>query len=109
MTKGKLKETVEGVLRDMPDTRDDDTLLALWVWHRLRPDLFIKVDGRDGAFIRAKDLLDHLPPAEHIGRIRRKYQEAGKYPCTRAEVARKRKQEIDTWKGYARRGVFPST
>lgn len=107
MKKGDLKRLVEQVLRDDPSTRNDDTLLALVVWHKLRPDLFMQVDGKEGLYIRAKDLLDHLPNHDHVSRIRRKFQEGGDYVPTLPEVARKRRQEIDVWKGFAHKGEFP--
>ena len=73
--KETLKSKVEYILSTIPETRNDDTLLALQVWHSLRSDLFLSLEGREGLYIRAKDLLDHLPNHDHISRIRRKFQE----------------------------------
>lgn len=106
MSKETLKARVEAVLRDLPDTRNDDTLLALNVWHRMRPDLFEKVEGKEGLYIRAKDLLDYLPNHDHISRIRRKFQEDKKYPATDPEVIRQRSNERKKWEGFAQTGSF---
>lgn len=106
MRKETLKSRVEAVLRDMPETRNDDTLLALRVWHSLRADLFFTIEGKEGLYVRAKDLLDHLPNHDHISRIRRKFQESGEYPPTIPEIAEKRRKEQKTWVDFARTGSF---
>ena len=102
MKKETLKSKVEYILSTIPETRNDDTLLALQVWHSLRSDLFLSLEGREGLYIRAKDLLDHLPNHDNISRIRRKFQEEGKYVATDPEVFRQRQKSIDKWVDFTR-------
>lgn len=102
MNKETLKSKVEYILSTIPDTRDDDTLLALQVWHHLRSDLFLSLEGREGLYIRAKDLLDYLPNHDHISRIRRKFQEEGKYVATKPEVLRQRQKAVPEWVDFTR-------
>lgn len=102
MRKETLKDRVEHILRTIPETRDDDTLLALQVWHHLRSDLFLSLEGKEGLYIRAKDLLDHLPNHDHISRIRRKFQEEGKYPATRPAIIAQRSRSQKDWVDFVR-------
>lgn len=104
--KSKLKDRVEDVLRNEPETRNDDQLLTLCVWKLMFPEQFISIPGMEGLYIRAKSIISELPNHDYISRIRRKFQEAGQYEATDPEIRKKRKQEEKTWIDFSRTAQF---
>ena len=105
MKKSNLKDHVESVLRDFPDTRNSDVTLTLYVWLRVGGDKVFEIDGKEGKFIRLKDIIG-LPSEDKVSRIRRKFQEENKYPATDPIVIQKRSKERKEWVGFAHTGSF---
>jgi hypothetical protein len=105
LPKGKLKEAVEHILFAYPQSRDDDSKLVVWTWWHLFPASFKDGDHKC-EWVRVHDVMQTFPNPDHITRIRRKFQEGGRYPCNDPEVARKRNKEQETWRGFAQTGDF---
>jgi hypothetical protein len=103
LKRGALKVAVEKVLREQPSTRDDDALLTLWVWLEVAPDKMEAIPGREGKWVKARNILD-LPKEDHVSRIRRWFQERGQYPTTNPYIARKRHQSEEDWKRWSKTG-----
>lgn len=101
MEKNTLKDHVESVLRDLPDTRNSDVTITLYVWLRVGGDRVFEIDGKEGKFIRLKDIIG-LPSEDKVSRIRRKFQEEGKYVATDPEVLRRRQKAIPEWVDFTR-------
>lgn len=92
-----LAVCVEEILAKNPATRNSDILLTLTIWHQYyREELKVENDKWYVSF----DALQFLPREDHIGRVRRKIQEKGKYPPTNLEVAKKRGFEEEDWRRY---------
>lgn len=68
-----VKDVVEKLLREQPETRDNDNLLILKVWAEQNPKLR---EGDSSFWGFAKDFIDgKYAPAESIRRSRQKLQE----------------------------------
>lgn len=68
-----LKACVEYVLERYPETRNDDLQLTVQLWKS-----FCKNVVHEDGMIHISD-IKNLPREEHICRIRRKFNEDGKY------------------------------
>ena len=91
-----LKETVERVLENRPETRNNDVTLTVWVWHSLRPDLFRRIDG--DSYIRTKDLYE-LPREDNVKRLRAQIQnDEGRFLPTDPEVIKLRRRREERWR-----------
>ena len=90
-----VKSTVEYLLKNFPETRDDDSLLQLAVINikcKLR-----KRIGDDAYKILKEVLLNEAPKLESIRRVRAKFQEDGLYQGTLRE---QKKEEAKKVKDY---------
>lgn len=86
-----LKGQVEYCLKWNKKTRDDDMVLTIDVWRE-----FYDVRGE---VIAINNLLK-LPRENNVGRIRRKFQERGKYMPNSLEIVKKRKLNEDKWREF---------
>jgi len=92
-----LKDEVTNVLRDYPATRNDDALLALYVWWRRMPDAFRQIDNK--WYIEVSSITSGLPREDNIKRIRAFIQnEERQYLPTDLYVLAKRAKRADNWK-----------
>jgi hypothetical protein len=71
-----LKDQVEDILKNYPETRNNDQKLTLYVWMKFSPSKVANFDNK--RYIEVNDILS-LPKEDTIGRHRRKFQEIGKY------------------------------
>ena len=98
---GKINDhadLVEKILKEHPDTRDDDHKLYVWIVSIVKPELMRAPFGR--TFWDAKS--NGLPSYESITRARRKAQE--KHPDLRGKAWEKRHdRENDYIRNYGRR------
>ena len=95
-----IAERVEYWLRNVPETRDSDTLLTMKVWANDFPsdlNLFVRAVER-GMFEEAVLFLRELPSQDNIKRIRAQFNHDGKYYPTSWTVAKKRGIEEDRWR-----------
>lgn len=84
-----LKQQVENLLRDTPQTRNDDVLLTLFVWQR-----YYGVEQT----IDVQDLFK-LPREDNIKRIRATIQnDEGRYLPTDPSVIKKRRINEEKWR-----------
>lgn len=75
--KKALKQMVEECLRNIPETRNSDIVLAIAIWRRYFPQRIRKgASGEEGVWLR--DLID-LPREDNVKRIRAKFNAEGKY------------------------------
>lgn len=93
-----LKSKVEYCLGKYERTRNSDQVLTNAVWTTFYSQYFEMIDDR--AMIYVRDIYN-LPPEAHIGRIRRKFNEKGKYLPTDPEVRRKRKVSEEAWREWS--------
>lgn len=102
--KRKLKDMVKAILRDIPDTRNSDTLLTAELWKRYYGDMLIQ-SQRTGRWAVMLERLGDLPREDSIKRIRATYQNTEKiYPPTTWEAAKARGYEEWAWRltlGYS--------
>ena len=84
-----IKDKVEYVLKEYPDTRNSDQYLIVMIWWCFNQDSF---EGKE--YVRVKDVVDKFEKMESITRCRRKLQEEGKYPST-GTVLEKRQGEAE--------------
>ena len=85
-----IKDKVEAILRDRPDTRNSDKRLIIEYWRCFHP-TFIATNGA-GDWILLEQIMN-LTSADTIARCRQKIQEGGKYQATDAVVLERRKKE----------------
>lgn len=90
-----LKRVVEELLARWPATRNSDIDLTLSLWHQYYNDDLRQIDNR---WFVSFEALQYLPREDHIGRVRRKIQESGKYPPTNEQVARDRGWQEEEWR-----------
>ena len=89
MSEEKTKDFVENVLKYNPSARDNDFGLIMRVYIKMG---FAK-KTKEGMLILFKN-IEYAPSFETITRIRRKFQEEGKYPSTeQIEKMRKKREE----------------
>lgn len=86
----KLSEKVEHVLQKYPQTSNSDVELTLYVWWDFYRSLIKDVDGEKCIPMR---LIRELPSEDDMSRIRRKFNEMGKYKATDATVIKRRERE----------------
>jgi hypothetical protein len=92
-----LKKMVELVLRDYPETRNDDIVLTKQIWISWFSHYITDIGGE--RFVKLQ-YLSELPREDNIKRIRASLQnEHHIYLPTIESVARKRKLNIDEWRG----------
>lgn len=92
-----LKKAVGEILRDFPVSRNSDIALTCRLWVTYFPEL-VQGDAHGiNHTVKLRDLFT-LPREDEIGRIRRKYQEAGQYLPTDEAVVRARKLSMDEWR-----------
>ena len=91
-----LSAMVERVLSEWVEARNSDAYLAMMVWTTYFPQAFIIHEGH--VYVRARDIIGALPREDAVGRIRRKFQERGKYLPSKREVAIARKLNMDEWR-----------
>ena len=95
-----LKDKVEKVLSEQAQTRNSDIDLTLWVWYTYYRELleWQETEGtpeKPGKWLVSLTNVRALPSEDKISRIRRKFQELGKYPATDpAVIARRNKEEM---------------
>lgn len=94
-----LRETEE-ILREFPETRDDDALLWVSVCCKFHTTDFVKMQGAQ--FENFIDLFRRLPKIDSIKRYRRTLRE--KYPSSEEAEERRRKQEEESKHFYAANG-----
>jgi len=82
-----LKTTINNVLRDIPQSRDDDACLIFNVWKQMQDDGEPEIPE----YIYA--LLRKFYP-DSITRIRRMFQKEGLYPATEAKQKQRRHEQI---------------
>ena len=81
-----IKDRVEWILENYPETRNDDFYLYIIYVREFEPELSKHID-----YI-PYNLIKKAPRFETIRRMRQKLQEAGLYPPTDPEVMKKRKR-----------------
>jgi hypothetical protein len=86
-----LKEKVEAILRDRPETRNNDKLLVMEYWRTFHEDSIAR--NEIGDWVLLSSLIDLTAP-EGITRARRLIQHKDKkYPATDPVVIERRKRE----------------
>lgn len=93
-----LKDRVEYVLREYPETRNDDVELTVTLWRVFYPGRVLA--NEHGEVVRLSDLRV-LPREDHVKRIRASFQndpEMPQYLPTKESVAIKRQMNIETWR-----------
>ncbi len=101
-----LKDMVESILRNVPESRNSDITLMIQIWQRYYPEVIDRGANVFGPGIQLKDLYD-LPRHDAIKRIRAMYNAEGKFYPTDWEVARQRGLKEDIWRvemGYPEKG-----
>lgn len=89
-----IKELVQTILKDRPETRDNDELLIALIWGR-----YLKAFNKDPDKLTARDFLrlyayeSILPSAESIRRSRQKLQEEDAFYRGRSYNERQAKAE----------------
>ena len=111
MAKQKLRDQVEAVLKELPETRNSDITLTIEIWKRYFPQR-IKTGKSGEQGIWLKDLYD-LPREDNVKRVRASFNAQGKYYPTDWKVAKGRGIEENQWRialGYPPRGqtVMPT-
>lgn len=86
-----LKRCVEWVLDNYPETRNSDVLLTVQLWKSYCADYII-----DKEYIKL-DNIKLFPREDHIGRIRRSFQEKGRYIPTDRKIFDDRKIQQEFW------------
>jgi len=98
--RNELKSKIEAVLRDVPETRNDDVLLTITIWKKYHSSYIFQFtpDQRGpGDYVNLL-AIRYLPREDHIKRIRAKIQnEEFRFLPTRIEVARQRKINEERW------------
>lgn len=92
-----LKDQVEYVLREVPNTRNSDILLTVEIWRRWYPTRVHQTE-LGAEYVYTSDLLD-LPREDNVKRARAHFQNTkGLYLPTSWEVAKKRGLAEDEWR-----------
>ena len=93
-----VKHKVRYLLKNYPETRDDDK--ELWLkylvkFHKLKR----KVNNSDDPYLELKKIILNggVPPMESVRRVRQKYQEGGKYIGTKRNRRKKAAQQVRDW------------
>lgn len=100
-----LKDKVLYILREIPETRNDDVLLTTEVWKRYFPQyIHTSMHPQRGelTFVELRAIF-LLPREDHVKRIRAAIQNdpvSRQYLPTRESVARQRKMNIETWRQF---------
>ena len=98
-SKNNLKMKVEAILREFPQSRNDDRWLACKLWAVYYPEYIVRQDN-DPAMVRLEDIVK-LPSQDTIARYRQIVQNVDKeYLPTKIEVIRRRKMNEEEWRAY---------
>lgn len=99
-----LREQVETILKDVPETRNSDITLMIQIWKRFYPGRLKKTSTGDlGVYL--KDLYD-LPREDNIKRIRAQFNAEYKYLPTDYKIMKQRRINEEMWRralGYVSR------
>jgi hypothetical protein len=93
-----LKNQIESVLRENPETRNSDISLTIEIWKKYYPHLIVrgKISGENAVYL--KDIFA-LPREDHVKRIRATFQnEEHKYLPTNSGVRKQRKISEEIWR-----------
>jgi len=94
-----LKNKVETILRDFPETRNSDITLMIELWKKYYPK-YIKENKEGGFGVYLQDLYE-LPREDGIKRVRAMIQNIqGKYLPTDLKVVIQRKINEEKWHAY---------
>ena len=85
-----IKDKVEAILRDRPDTRNSDKRLVIEYWRCFHPQFV--ATNEVGDWILLENIMD-LTSADTIARCRQKIQEDGKFLATDIVVRERRQKE----------------
>lgn len=99
-----LKNEIELVLQEIPESRNSDIALMIEVWRRFYGDK-IRISDSGGEYINLKVLYE-LPREDNIKRVRAAFNAEGRYWPTDLKVARGRGILEDEWRvklGYPKR------
>jgi len=92
-----LKEEVTNVLTDYPDTRNNDALLAVYVWWKRKPSSFKKIEDR--WYVDITSVANELPREDAIKRIRAHIQNDKKqFLPTDNSILAKRAKRASNWR-----------
>ncbi|WP_457635822.1 hypothetical protein [Persephonella sp.] len=83
-----LKNKVEKILKEFPETRNSDISLTIQIWRTFYPE-FLETD-KLGRELVCLDALFELPREDIVKRYRAKFNEEGLYLPTDEEVLRQR-------------------
>lgn len=92
-----LTKQVENCLERNEQTRNSDIALTIMLWQEYYPNHIGVEKGTGFAYVKLETLFA-LPNVAEIGRIRRKFQEMGKYPPTDENVAKQRRILEKEWR-----------
>lgn len=99
-SKKTLKQQVDYILGQFPETRNSDTLLTVKLWEHFCHD---KLSRFGGEWFVKVDLVGVLPREDHIKRVRATIQNVEKrHLPTNWDVARQRKWAEEEWKAFLR-------
>lgn len=97
--KKELEAKVLKILKEIPETRDDDTLLTFWIVKTYLPQQVKAIDGQ--WFVSLSSMRTYRE--DHVKRIRAKIQnEQHKYLPTSWEVAKQRRIAEAEWESWSR-------
>lgn len=104
--KTQLKDQVEKVLQDTPETRNSDIALTIEVWKRYYSAFVGQTKSGDDAIKLIS--LYQLPTQDNIKRIRAKFQnDELKYLPTKKEVAKQRRINEEVWRAQMSTPMLP--
>jgi len=94
----KLKDQVEYILKEKPETRNCDIKLTIEIWKEFYLDKLAH-SKKDGEYYIKLDKLKEVPRQANIKRARAKFQNDRKeYLPTKWSVAKQRRIEEDEWR-----------
>lgn len=93
----RIRDMVEAVLRNIPESRNSDITLMIEVWRRYHNKKLLTFTHLVGDFVSTSSLYD-LPREDNIKRIRAAFNAEGKYYPTDWKVAKKRGLKEDEWR-----------
>lgn len=86
-----LKQQVKAILKEYPETRENDIDLTIEIWKKIMPHLA-------EVFEKLRNLLKKLPTQESCKRYRAYYQSKGMYLPLNREVLKRRRKLEDEWR-----------
>jgi len=102
MKRGELKKQIETILREIPQSRDNDIYLTIKIWTKYFPRV---IQGEiPNRYVFLKDIMN-LPTQDNVKRIRAHFQnDLNKYLPTTWLIAKQRRINEDVWYKFARTG-----